>query len=241
MKKYVSILLTAVMAVSLAACGGSDTDTLQTEESVITTEVTENSTQGGETESQTQENDGGKDLVAYFSYAENADLPDNAEASTSASIDMWNGKTTGNTGVVAGMIANAAGGDIHSILTAEKYPGNYNDTLDQAQNEGRENARPELVSSIENFDEYDTVFVGFPNWWGDMPMALYSFFDEYDFSGKTIIPFCTSGGSGFSDAINTMKELEPDANVIEDGLSVSASGASGAESEVNEWLNGLEY
>ena len=78
-------------------------------------------------------------------------------------------------------------------------------------------------------------------WWGDMPMALYSFFDEYDFSGKIIIPFCTSGGSRFSDTIDTIKELEPDAEVIENGLHLGASSAEDGETDIKEWLNTLGY
>ena len=152
---------------------------------------------------------------------------------------MLNGKITGNTGLIADYIAKATGGDIFSILTAEKYSSNYNDTVDAGQAEKNNNVKPEIVTHIDNLDDYDTVFIGFPNWWYGMPMVMYTFFDEYDFSGKTIVPFCTSGGSAFSDSINEMKELEPNAVVIDDGLHIGASSASGAESQVNEWGNGL--
>ena len=96
----------------------------------------------------------------------------------------------------------------------------------------------ELATHIENLDQYDTIFVGFPNWWYGMPMVMYSFFDEYDFSGKTVIPFCTSGGSAFSDAIDEIKNMEPDATIL-DGLHIGSSSVTDAESRVSEWVQGL--
>lgn len=179
-------------------------------------------------------------LVAYFTYAENAELPQGVDASSSASIQMWNGEVTGNTGAVAHMISDAVGGDLFSIQTVEKYPDNYDDAIDQGQEEQGENLRPELSTHIENPDSYDTVFLGFPNWWGDMPMAVYSFLDEYDLSGKTVIPFVTSGGSGFSGSISAIESAEPGASVQE-GLALSASSAADAQDDVNEWLTELGY
>ena len=101
------------------------------------------------------------------------------------------------------------------------------------------NARPAIKDTIENFDTYENIFVGYPNWWGDMPMILYSFFDEYDFSGKTIIPFNTHGGSGFSGTISTIKELEPNAEVL-DGKSISRNDIQDAEQEIVDWVNSLD-
>ena len=113
--------------------------------------------------------------------------------------------------------------------------------IDYAAEEQDENARPELTSHIEDLDQYGTVFVGFPTWWYDMPQALYSFFDEYDFSGKTIIPFNVHNGSRFSGTIDTIKELELDATVVEDGFTVSERDVAEASEDVAEWLNGLGY
>ena len=184
---------------------------------------------------------GGSDiLVAYVTYAENADLPDGVDASASASIQVWNGDVTGNTGAIARMISEKTGADLFSIQTVEKYPDNYNDTLDQGQEEQSEGARPELSSQIEDISAYNTVFLGYPNWWGDMPMAVYSFLDEYDLSGKTVIPFVTSGGSGFSGTLGEIESMEPGADVQE-GISVSASGAANAQEEVSSWLSELGY
>ena len=160
-------------------------------------------------------------------------MADGVDAATSASIQYRGDDLTGNTGLVADMIANATDGELFSILTTEQYPDNYDDTLDAAQAE--RGSRPELASHIDSLDSYDTVFLGYPNWWGDMPMAVYSFLDEYDLSGKTIVPFVSSGGSGFSRTIRAIENAEPDATVLE-GLSISASRAPQAEDDVADWL-----
>lgn len=181
-----------------------------------------------------------KPLVVYFSYYENADLPNDVDTSASASIQVWNNKNTGNTGVAANIINEKVNGDIFPILVADKYSDSYDDTVDRGREEKNRNVRPQLVNHIENFGSYDTVFVGFPNWWYDMPMAMYSFFEEYDFSGKTIIPFVTSGGSGFSDTISAIRSLEPNAEVLE-GISISGRRAADSEDNITEWLNRINY
>ena len=93
---------------------------------------------------------------------------------------------------------------------------------------------------MENLDTYDTIFLGYPNWWGDMPMILYSFLEEYDLSGKTVIPFNTHGGSGFSDTISTISQLQPNAIVLQGGLSISRNNIQEAEPNILSWLNGLD-
>ena len=90
--------------------------------------------------------------------------------------------------------------------------------------------------TISDFEQYDTIFVGYPIWWSDLPMIMYSFFDEYDFSDKTIIPFSTHGGSGLADTISTIQELEPNANVYEQGLSISRNDVENSSEEISQWL-----
>ena len=293
MKRWMSLLLAAVLALSLAGCSeeqsepeqtSAQTEQQQTEETEETqqaseTEPTEEPEQPEEqpaeepaadeeqsaeepvvgeeqpaeesTETETEQSTEGTAeaesseagaqsslLVAYFSYAENAALPDDVDASASASIQPWNGTLTGNTGVVADMIAQATGADLFSIRTVEQYPDTYDATIDQGQQEQSDGARPELATHLENLDSYDTIFLGFPNWWGDMPMAVYTFLDEVDLSGKTVIPFVTSGGSGFSNTISTIQQMEPQATVQE-GLSIGASSATGAQQQVESWLSEL--
>ena len=181
-----------------------------------------------------------KPLIVYFSYGENSELPQDVDASASASIQKWNDENTGNTGIVAHIIQEKTKGDMFSVQTVNKYPSTYNETVNQGKQEHENNIRPELANHITNLDDYDTIFVGYPNWWYDMPMAMYSFFDEYDLSNKTIIPFNTSGGSAFSDTINTIKKLEPNANVIE-GITIRAEDVESSQNEIDEWLNDLGY
>lgn len=115
------------------------------------------------------------------------------------------------------------------------YPGSHKALIDAAKVEIDNNARPKLATHIENLNDYEVIFVGFPNWWYNMPMPLYSFFDEYDFGGKTIIPFCTHGGSRFSDAIKTIRKLEPKASVM-DGYAVPRNRVSESKPNVLNWL-----
>lgn len=115
-------------------------------------------------------------------------------------------------------------------------PADGRELIDYAAEEQDENARPELTSQIENLDQYDTIFVGYPNWWADMPMVMYSFFEEYDFSGKTIIPFNVHNGSRFSGTIETIQELEPDAEVVEDGFTINERDVPDAAGDVADWI-----
>ncbi len=258
MKKLTTILLAAFLVLSLAACGNSDTSSGESSESSPssssqgTTEEPSSAPEDsepaqGDTSAEEPVEDGAAPeasgtnmVVAYFTYAENAELPDGVDASASASIQPWNGTTTGNTGVVAAMIAEATGADLFSIQTVEKYPASYDETVDLGREERNADARPELATHLENLDDYDVIFLGFPNWWGDMPMAMYSFLDEIDLSGKTIVPFVTSGGSGFSSTISTIESMEHGATVQE-GLSLRDSDAVEAQDQVNEWLSSLGY
>ena len=119
---------------------------------------------------------------------------------------------------MAYVIQENTGENIFRILPETPYPTDHSNLVDLAQDEQRNNARPKIKDEIENFSDYETVFVGYPNWWGDMPMILYTFFDTYDFSGKAIIPFNTHGGSGFSGMISTIRNLEPNATVKDGNL-----------------------
>ena len=248
MKKSLSFLLALALCCILTACGGGQdagsnasqppAESQQAEPSASPQpqETPDDSTPANTPESSEPAEEstvGNGILIAYFTYGENAPLADGVDATTSASIQYRGDALTGNIGLVADMIANATGGELFSILTTEQYPDNYDDTLDAAQAE--KGSRPELASHIDSLDSYDTVFLGYPNWWGDMPMAVYSFLDEYDLSGKTIVPFVSSGGSGFSSTIRAIENAEPDATVLE-GLSISASRAPQAEDDVADWL-----
>ncbi|WP_314724575.1 flavodoxin [Enterocloster bolteae] len=249
MKKIAALTLAFLLIFSLAACSNTQAEesSQQTESTPVEAPETEPSQEADNSDiseadaAPTESNEEPADskiLIAYFTYGENAELPSDVDASTTASIQIFNGEVTGNTGVMAHMIAEASGGELFSIRTVEPYPDSYDATIDVGQSEKNDGIRPELSTHIENLDQYDTVFVGFPNWWYGMPMVMYSFFDEYDFSGKTIIPFCTSGGSAFSDAVSEITSMEPEATVLE-GLHIGGSSVNDAESRVNEWVSEL--
>lgn len=176
-------------------------------------------------------------LIAYFSVPETA----GTDADSGASRIVIDGQVKGNIQFMAETIAENVSGDLFRIETVQEYPGEHDKLIDFAAEELAENARPELSSHIENIDNYDTIFIGYPNWWADMPMPLYTFFDEYDLSGKTIIPFTSHGGSGFSGTINSIAEIEPNANVITDGFSVSRNNTPNSAGDIADWLDNLGY
>lgn len=147
---------------------------------------------------------------------------------------------TGNTETVANIIHDNVGGDIVKLETTEAYPSDYDELVDYAQQEQQEDARPELSTVIENIEQYDTIFLGYPNWWGDMPMAIYTFLNTYDLSGKTIAPFITHGGSGLSGTPENIQEEELNASVTE-GLAIDGDEASDSSEDVVEWLNSLGF
>jgi len=141
----------------------------------------------------------------------------------------------GNTEVAAKMIQKLAGADIFRIATVKEYPADYNKATNVARKELRENARPEISADVENFDDYAAVFLGYPNWWGTMPMAVCTFLEKHDFSGKTILPFCTHEGSGMGHSESDIKKLCPRATVL-NGLSIRGSSVQRAENEISAWL-----
>lgn len=176
-------------------------------------------------------------LIAYFSVPE-TDGTDTVAGASRVSVD---GQVMGNNEYVAHLIQQQTGGDLFAIETEQEYPGTHDELLDFAYNEMTEGARPALASQIENLDSYDTIFLGYPNWNADLPMPRYTFLEEYDLSGKTIIPFTTHGGSGFSGTIDTIQELQPNAQVVQDGLSISRNNVPDAAGEVADWVAGLGF
>lgn len=174
---------------------------------------------------------GGKVLVAYFSFPEN----DGVDASSGASRLVSDGKLQGNTEYVATIISEATGGELFEIKTVHTYPGTHKELIGAAKKESEEDTRPALATHIKNLKEYDVVFVGFPNWWYDMPQPLYTFFDEYDFSNKSVIPFCTHGGSRFSNAIKTIREMEKGATVL-DGYAIARDRVGNSKDGILNWL-----
>lgn len=180
----------------------------------------------------------GRALVVYFSQPETTN-PNNMTTEEDNSTVVINGEVLGNTQYMAQVIQKTANADIFRIEPATPYPTDHTTLVAQAREEQDRDFRPALAKNIDNLSGYDTVFVGSPNWWGDMPMVMYTFFETHDFAGKTIIPFNTHGGSGFSSTISTIRSLEPQAEVL-DGLSISRDRIQDAERQIVDWVNGLE-
>jgi flavodoxin len=176
-----------------------------------------------------------KILIVYFTVPET----DGVDTVSGASRLVKNGEVLGNTQFIAQCIQRAAGGDLFAIETVQKYPGSHAPLLDFADAEKRKNARPRLQRRIPDPDNYDVIFLGYPNWNADLPMPLYTFLEEYNFSGKTIAPFSTHGGSGFSNTIRTIARLQPRATVITNGFTVSRNTVGNAENDVRNWVRRL--
>lgn len=237
MKKRTCFIVLSVLVLMLTACGSNSNS--KTAYGVITqkqSNIEDNSNSNSNDDA--NQNEGVQKsniLIAYFTVPET----DGVDAVASASRVVTADGLLGNTQFIATEIQKNLGGELFAIETEQEYPGTHDKLLDFAYNEKSDNARPKLATHIDNLDDYDYIFVGYPNWNADLPMPLYSFFEEYDLSGKTIIPFVTHGGSGFSGTINTIKKLEPDATVIESGLSISRNNVSKAQSDIKQWTDSL--
>ena len=145
--------------------------------------------------------------------------------------------------MVASYIKDYLKADSFEIIPANKYPDTYQECLDQATKEKDENARPEIQNKITNFDQYDTIFVGYPIWWGDLPMIMHTFFESYDFKGKKVIPFNTHEGSGDAGTYTTIQKELSGANVTTDGLALDGNTARSDDGKQKtvDWLKGLGY
>lgn len=181
--------------------------------------LTANNNEENETNTNSENNtttEGGKTLIAYFS-------------------------RSGNTQTVANLIHENVGGDIFRIETVEAYPSDYTATTEVAKEEQDNNARPAITNQVENIEQYDTIYIGYPNWWGTMPMAIHTFLEQYNLDGKNIVPFCTHAGSGLGRSENDLKQAVPNANVL-DGLAITGSNAesSATRTSVDSWIEGLD-
>lgn len=169
-----------------------------------------------------------KTLVVYFSRT--------GENYAVGNIDK------GNTEIIAEMIAEKTGGTLFQIVPEKAYPDNYKECIDLAKRELNSNARPDIKGDVD-VEEYDTIFIGYPNWWGDVPMPLYTFIEKHNWHGKTVIPFCTHEGSGLG---STPKELAVSCKgaTFQKGLAVCGATAQNSRDEarkaVNDWLEALQ-
>lgn len=226
--KIIFMLLLVVML----SCGNNDTqkkdyivDSLETSQNINALNI-----------SNTQN----KILIAYFTWSDNTivENPDSidVDAETSASV-----LSPGNAELIANWIAEKTGGNLFSIRTQNKYSSDYDECLNQARRERDNNERPALVGRVNNIDDYDVIFLGFPNWWYTCPMAVFTFVESYDLSGKTIIPFCTHGTGGLSRTIRDLKNLLPANCEVLEPIGVYRPEVKNSKSRVLDWLKKLGY
>lgn len=219
MKKLSALILAILMGISLVACESINSDRIRSDEDSIVDgqqfsapgqeEKTGSKAEGDNTSG----TEGNNILVAYFSHS-------------------------GNTREIANQIHGRIGGDLFEIVTVNPYPSEYGAVVDQARKEQADDYRPELATKVENMESYDVVFVGYPNWFETMPMAVFSFLEEYDLSGKTIVPFCTHEGSRLGRSVEDIKRLCPQSTIL-DGLAIRGGDVKNAQNEVYEWLHEL--
>ncbi len=234
MKKFLSIFLDCILIWSLAACVNTSSENTESvngneanlvvSEEYATTPENESTEQAEKKFEQETETTGSNILVAYFSLV--------GEQYSVGVIEE------GNTAIIANMIAEQTGADLFKIEAVTPYPQTHSELLDISRQERADNARPEISRTVDNMVDYDVVFIGYPNWWGDMPMIVYNFLESYDFDGKTIVPFCTHGGSGLSGTESTIANITG-ASMI-DGFAIAGTTAQNdrdtAKDEVVKWL-----
>lgn len=176
-------------------------------------------------------------MIAYFTWADNTHVDDpssvDVDASTSASV-----LAPGNTEKVAHFIQEQVGGDMFSIIVDEPYSSDYDECLDRASDEPAQQARPIIVDTVENMDEYDVIFLGYPNWWSSCPMAIFSFIESYDLSNKTIIPFCAHGTGGLGRSIEDLQDALPHSTLL-DAFGVYRPDTDSCQDDVNQWLSDI--
>jgi flavodoxin len=168
-----------------------------------------------------------KSLIAFFSRKGN-----NYVGSRIVNLPI------GNTEAAAQMIQKLTGSDVFRIDTLKAYPSDFEETTDVARQELRQKARPELAGRVDKMADYTVIFLGYPNWWSTMPMAVFTFLEAYDFSGKTIIPFCTHEGSGIGHSESEIKKLCPKATILK-GLAIRGGSVQRAGNEISAWLREL--
>lgn len=249
-KKIISFILTATLLTMAAGCG--NTDTQGDGQTVSTQSAAESSIADTQAEAVTERDNEQSDtqaagtteaaetasniLVAYFSWADNAVIDGDVDAVSSPSVTA-----PGNVQELAGWVQEETGGDLFSIRVTDPYPSDWDECLDRANEERGEDARPQLQENVENLDSYDTVFLGYPNWWYGVPMALLSFLEENDLSGKQVYLFCSHGTGGLADSVDIIEEAVPDAEISDNIFDCYEEDASSSRSEIRSWVEGLGY
>ena len=243
MRRWMAAALAALMVLSLAACAGS-----QQEEQSASAEATEQSQSASvqeeeepaSTEQQPEQPSNAQEsgvLVAYFSWADNAVIEGEVDAVASPSVTA-----PGNVQQLAQWVSERTGGDLFSIQVTEPYSSDWDACLERANQERAEDARPELTASVEQLERYDTVFLGYPNWWYGVPMALLSFLEENDLSDKQVYLFCSHGTGGLASSVEQIDEALPDSTALSENIfDVYEEDAASSQQDILAWLEELGY
>lgn len=250
MRRWMAAALAALMVLSLAACAGS-----QQEEQPASAEATEQSQSASvqeeeepaSTEQQPEEPASSTEqpsdtqesgvLVAYFSWADNAVIDGEVDAVASPSVTA-----PGNVQQLAQWVSERTGGALFSIQVTEPYSSDWDACLERANQERAEDARPELTASVEQLERYDTVFLGYPNWWYGVPMALLSFLEENDLSDKQVYLFCSHGTGGLASSVEQIDEALPDSTALSENIfDVYEEDAASSQQDILAWLEELGY
>ena len=234
MKRILS-LITAAMLITLTACGVQTQNPAASTPPPDTSPVTQPSDLIQLPEQKEESPQAEHILIAYFSLWENASWGEYTDANTSASVVVDNLGAVGTNAYVAQMIQSKVGGDLHSIIAAEPYRAD----LDQVRDINHQENSRAISSTVENMEQYDTVFIGYPVWATTLPQAVRTFLTEYDFSGKTVIPFCTHDGYGAGRSFSTVAELAAGANTLE-GLAIHAPEVTESKDDIKQWLGALD-
>lgn len=240
MKKTMTFLLALGMLLSMAACGGTPAGQSSSAPPADSQSATSEISQEQSAPPQNvDENESGNILIAYFTWADNTVVENpssvDGDATTSASV-----LAPGNAAKLASWIQQEVGGDLHSIMVEEPYSSDYDECLDRAADEKADNARPALASHVDNMEGYDIVFLGFPNWWYTLPMPVLTFVEEYDWSGKTVVPFVTHGTGGLSSTIRDLTAALPEDVTILEPIGVYRPEVDASQPAVQEWIAGLD-
>ncbi len=256
MRRWMAAALTVLLVLSFAACAGN-----QQEEQPASAEATEQSQsasvqeeeepaspeepasteqQPEEPASSTEQPSNAQEsgvLVAYFSWADNAVIDGEVDAVASPSVTAL-----GNVQQLAQWVSERTGGDLFSIQVTEPYSSDWDACLERANQERAEDARPELTASVEQLERYDTVFLGYPNWWYGVPMALLSFLEENDLSDKQVYLFCSHGTGGLASSVEQIDEALPDSTALSENVfDVYEEDASSSQQDILAWLEELGY
>ena len=246
MKSRIAIFVIVSLLVSLSACSSyseesgtsaGNMDVISSEPDLdADTSPEENSSLQSEL-SEAMAEESNKVLVAYFSWADNAVIEGDVDAITSPSVTA-----PGNVAQLAAWVQEETNGDLFSIQVTEPYSSDWDECLDRANDERSQDARPELVDSVENIEDYDVVFLGYPNWWYGAPMAVLSFIEENDLSGKQVFLFCSHGTGGLAGSVEDIEEALPEGVVLSDNVfDVYEEDAPSAQGDILNWLSELGY